>query len=61
MVSRDTGTPDHNLSTEHQKHGDATRPSDTLDREPARTPAGQPRPTSTPTDERAIPGGPGSQ
>ncbi|MBB4153642.1 hypothetical protein GGQ80_001548 [Sphingomonas jinjuensis] len=27
------GTPDHNLSTEHQKTGDAKQPSDTLDRD----------------------------
>ncbi len=26
------GTSDHNLSTEHQKEGDAKRPSDTLNR-----------------------------
>jgi hypothetical protein len=26
------GTPDTNISTEHQKEGDALRPSDTLDR-----------------------------
>ncbi|MCC2977794.1 hypothetical protein LK533_14050 [Sphingomonas sp. PL-96] len=32
MAARDMGTPDHNLSTEHQKQGDATRPSDTLDK-----------------------------
>ncbi len=28
----DTGTPDRNLSTEHQDEGDATRPRDTLDK-----------------------------
>lgn len=32
MAEHDMGTPQHNLSTEHQKEGDATRPSDTLDR-----------------------------
>ncbi|MBB3909488.1 hypothetical protein [Sphingomonas desiccabilis] len=32
MADRDMGTPDHNLSTEHQKNGDATLPSDTLDK-----------------------------
>ena len=32
MVDRDKGTPDHNLSTEHQKTGDAALPSDTLDK-----------------------------
>lgn len=32
MAERDMGTPDHNLSTEHQKSGDATMPSDTLDK-----------------------------
>lgn len=26
------GTPDTNISTEHQKEGDALKPSDTLDR-----------------------------
>lgn len=28
-----TDTPDRNISTEHQKEGDARRPSDTLNRE----------------------------
>lgn len=33
MTDRETtGTPDENLSTEHQKSGDAKQPSDTLDR-----------------------------
>lgn len=32
MPKDDMGTPQHNISTEHQKHGDARRPSDTLDR-----------------------------
>lgn len=31
----DTGTPSHNLSTEHQKEGDARRPSDRLDKRDA--------------------------
>ncbi len=30
--------PNPNISTEHQKEGDARRPSDTLDREPKRDP-----------------------
>lgn len=40
--------PAPNISTEHQREGDARRPSDTLDREPARGPAGQPRPHDKP-------------
>jgi hypothetical protein len=32
MTSEATGTPTENLSTEHQKEGDARLPSDTLDR-----------------------------
>ncbi|MFZ3484514.1 hypothetical protein [Sphingomonas sp. 3-13AW] len=39
MADRDMGTPDHNLSTEHQKTGDAALPSDTLDK-----PAGEVHP-----------------
>lgn len=31
MADPDTGTSPHNISTEHQKPGDATRPKDTLD------------------------------
>ena len=27
----DTGTSEHNLSTDHQKSGDAMRPKDTMD------------------------------
>lgn len=32
MSDPQTGTSDKNLSTEHQKEGDARLPSDTLDR-----------------------------
>jgi hypothetical protein len=36
------GTPDHNLSTEHQKPGDAKLPNDRLDQAQDReTPGGQ--------------------
>lgn len=32
MSDPQTGTSEHNLSTEHQEEGDARLPSDTLDR-----------------------------
>ncbi len=35
--------PAPNLSTEHQRTGDARKPSDTLDREQDGRPAGQPQ------------------
>jgi hypothetical protein len=34
----DMGTPEENLSTEHQKEGDARFPSDTLDKQDAPDP-----------------------
>ena len=56
----ETGTPDHNLSTEHQKEGDAMRPKDTMDSpndeahwakdyDPAGD-VGRAKPTGNPTD-----------
>ncbi|MFV0625642.1 hypothetical protein ACBY01_16755 [Sphingomonas sp. ac-8] len=62
MADRDTeqdteqnmGTPQHNISTEHQKHGDARRPSDTLDK-----PAGAPPKDYDPVNDvgKPQPGG----
>jgi hypothetical protein len=40
--------PAPNISTEHQPEGGARFPSDTLDREPERGPAGQPHPHDKP-------------
>ena len=52
MTSEQEERPTHtqprpNISTEHQEHGDARRPADTLDRDVTRrAPAGQPAPDS---------------
>lgn len=43
-----TETRNPNISTEHQREGDARRPSDTLDRE---------QPADRPEDSKATPGG----
>lgn len=60
MADPDTGTAPQNLSTEHQKQGDAMRPKDTLDSpddsahlakdfDPAED-AGKARPSGNPAD-----------
>lgn len=60
MADPDTGTDPHNLSTEHQKEGDAKLPKDTLDSpntaahwpkdfNPAED-VGKPRPSGNPLD-----------